>query len=222
MAWLQEPYGLNWLQCKTGYKYVFSKNHFPHLHRILRGRQSWNMQVVIERLKITHFSTVKAQGSDDRNTHSFHPARKKKRTISPRLNHAPRTCLLQHRAPTILCPILLTSSAFGAPTLCSWGALSSSPGRLRVYFMKPLSSIFLSCSKSHFNNKNIFILRIRFHNIFPAPICSEISKTQTHASPWDGPGTFNPLYATKFWFWLFCSLGIRVLWTELCPPIPIF
>ena len=100
--------------------------------------------------------------------------------------------------PLPLCPILLTSSAFGAPTLCSWGALSSSPGRLRVYFMKPLSSIFLSCSKSHFNNKNIFILRIRFHNIFPAPICSEISKTQTHASPWDGPGTFNSLYAAKF------------------------
>lgn len=123
--------------------------------------------------------------------------------------------------PLSLCPhspILVTSSAFGAPSLCSWGALSPCPGRLRVYVMKPLSSIFLSFSKSHFNNKNIFVLRIRFHNIFPDSICSEISKTLTHASPWDGPEMCNPLCAAEFWFWLFCSLGIRVLWTELCPP----
>lgn len=154
------------------------------------------MQVMIERLKTKHFSTVKAQGSDDRNTHSFHPARRKKGTISP-ASIMPLGLASSHTGHPLSLrphsPILVTSSAFGAPTLCSWGALSPSPGRLRVYFMKPLSSIFLSFSKSHFNNKNIFILRIRFHNIFPASICSEISKTQTHASPRDGPETFNPL-----------------------------
>lgn len=116
VTWLQEPYGLNVLQCKTGYKCVFSKNRFPYLHRILRGRQSWNMQVVIERLKTKHFSTVKAQGSDDRNTHSFHPARRKKGTISRRLNCAPRTCFLSHRAPTVTLPPLPNPRDF----ICLW------------------------------------------------------------------------------------------------------
>lgn len=119
VTWLQEPYGLNVPQCKTGYNCVFSKNHFPYLHRILRGRQSWNMQVMIERLKTKHFSTVKAQGSDDRNTHSFHPARRKKGTISPAsimpLGLAsPTQGTHCHFAPTPQFSWL--PSAFGAPT----------------------------------------------------------------------------------------------------------
>lgn len=147
---------------------------------------------------------MKPQGPDDRYVHFFTQPTERNNLSSqsfpqssPNLaalgsppSHAGQwPCL----SPRPLPLILTTSFGFGICTLCSWGDSPSTLGRLKLYFMEPLPSIFFPFNKSYFNNKNIFILRIQFHNIFQASICSEISKTQTYASSFNRPDQFNSL-----------------------------
>ena len=115
-------------------------------------------------------------------------------------------CLPVSLAPT---PYSLLLHLAQTPcTPCFWGDAPSTVGRSKLYFVQPLSSIFSSFNKSYFNNKNIFILRTQFHNIFQGSICSEISKTQTHASRCHGPDQFNSWRYITLCSWLVCLLGI--------------
>lgn len=190
------------------------------IYLVLRGRYSWNMQVVIKRgykQSIFQMWNLEAQITD---MYIFFTQPIERNNLSPQSSPQSSPNLAALRSPSshagqwpclsprLLPLILITSFGFGIRTLCSWEDAPSTLGRLKLYFMESLPSIFFSFNKSYFNNKNIFILRIQFHNIFQASICSEISKTQTHASSFNGPDQLNSLCFSTLWFWLFCLLSI--------------
>lgn len=163
-----EKRGLNVPQSWAAYRCVLAKNHLPYLHWVPRGRYSWNVQVVIKRpISKAFFNCETLRPRWQIMSLFFTEPGESKHLSTQSLSQwgpdlaAPGIFLLPHRAgppaspaPRLPLLILTTSLGLDTHTFCSWGTRSSIPGRLRLYFMQPLPSIFSSFNKSYFNNKN--------------------------------------------------------------------